>query len=257
MISTPLAFVPADGALDVAITIAVAVIAIIGWIVKLVGQFKPAQPPRPPMNRPQPAAGRPVPVPAGRPRDERLQSEIDAFLREVATGRKAPQPTEIEEDAIEVIEDDDPTPVRRVASAAPAGQGGPPTSPVPTLTGQPSDWDREQQQRRERLLSTLSQRHLEATPLGADLRKHVEGYMNESLQLRKEKEQVERRLAETRAELHAMRARVAAGGGAAPVAGGPTGSSRFAALLKNRRSVKDAIVINEVLGRPKALTRGR
>lgn len=250
MTPNPLAFVPADGALDVAITIAVAIIAIIGWIVKLVGQFKPAQPPRAPMNRPQPVGNRPVPAPAPRPRDERLQSEIDAFLRDVAGGRKASQPAEIEEDAIEVIEDDEPQPTRRVAPAASGGQN-------PTLTGQMSDWDREQQQRRERLVSTLSERHLESTPLGADLRRHVESYMNESLQLRKEKEQVERRLAETRAELQAMRAQAAAGGAAAPVAGGPGGGSRFAALLKNRRSVKDAVVINEVLGRPKALTRGR
>lgn len=247
----PLAFIPANGAVETAITIAVAVIAFIGWLVQLAGQK--AKPPAP-MNRPQPIGRRPPvaappnrPQQPGRPRDERLQSEIDAFLREVATGRKA-TPEVVEEDAIEIIEDE-PPPVRRIAPPAPVATA----APVPAPTGQVSDWDREQQRRRERLLSTLNERHLESTPLGADLRKHVEQYMHESLQLRKEKEQVERRLAEAHAEIRAMRAQTAASPAAAPVAGG--GRRGIAGLLKNRRSVKDAVVINEVLGRPKAFTR--
>lgn len=247
-----LAFIPANGAVETAITIAVAVIAFIGWLVQLAGQK--AKPPAP-MNRPQPMGRRPpVAAPLNRPqqpvrpRDERLQSEIDAFLREVATGRKA-TPEVVEEDAIEIIEDE-PAPVRRVAPPAPASTV---TAPVSAPTGQVSDWDREQQRRRERLLSTLNERHLEATPLGADLRKHVEQYMHESLQLRKEKEQVERRLAEAHAEIRAMRAQTAASPAAAPVAG--AGRPGIAGLLKNRRSVKDAVVINEVLGQPKAFTR--
>jgi regulator of replication initiation timing len=248
------AFIPANGAVETAITIAVMVIAFIGWLVQLANQK--AKPPGP-INRPQPIGQRPpaAPVnrPQARPRDERLQSEIDTFLREVATGRKAP-PQEVEEDAIEVIEDDEPQhPFRRVTPAAAAATT---TAQAPAPAGQVSDWDREQQRRRERLLSTLGERHIESTPLGAELRKHVEQYMHESVQLRKEKDQVERRLAEAHAEIRAMRAQTAASPGAAPVTAGGS-KSQVAALLKNRRSVKDAIVINEVLGRPKGLRRSQ
>lgn len=246
------AFVPADGVVEAAITIAVMVIAFIGWLVQIVGQSRGPKPG--PVNRPRPAAPRPAAAAPNRPRpqgNDRLQSEIDAFLREVATGRK-PEP--VEEDAIEIIEDDVIEDRPRRLAPAPTSLA---TPQAPVNTGQITEWDREQQRRRERMISTLGERHLEATPLGADLRKHVEQYMSESVQLRREKEQVEQRLAETRAELQAMRAQTAAGPAAAPVGGRAAGSgtSRFSNLLKNRRSVKDAIVINEVLGRPKGMTR--
>ncbi|HEX6986018.1 MAG TPA: hypothetical protein VF170_11615 [Planctomycetaceae bacterium] len=263
------AFVPANGAIEAAISIAVLVIAFIGWLVQIVGQAKGPQPPGP-ANRPRPVAQRPPgPRPGGPPdrpqprRDERLQSEIDAFLREVAGGRRPKR--EEEEVAIEIIPDEE-LPDEEPRRLAPrGGQFFPPSeATVPPITaapasptaaaptGQLSEWDREQQRRRERLLSTLSERHLEATPLGQDLRRHVEQTMAESLRLRQEKEQAERRLAEARAEIRAMRAEAVAGPAGAP-ASAAAGRSRFAALLKNRRTVKDAIVINEILGRPRGL----
>jgi regulator of replication initiation timing len=235
--------IPANGAIEAAISIAVLVIAFIGWLVQIIGQAKGAQ--VPPQNRPRPAGQRPVAPAMDRPqprRDDRLQNEIDAFLREVGakkTGRR-----EEEEVAIEILPDEEEAPRRLV----PAG-----SSPAPP-SGHVSEWDREQQRRRERLQSTLAERHLEATPLGQDLRRHVEQFATETHQLRQEKEQAERRLAEAHAEIKAMRAQVAASPAAAPVAAGK-GSARFLSLLKNRKSVKEAIVINEVLGRPKGLRR--
>ncbi len=237
MTPSVLAFPPADGAVDVAITIAVMVIAFIGWIVQLAGKVK-AQPGAP-AQRPQPIGQRPgAPAPAAnRPRDGRLQSEIDAFLREVSTGRKSPQP--VEEDAIEVIDDDEPAqPFRRASLPFPSAE---------------TNRDREQQRRSERPASTLSNRHLEPAPL----QKHAAGHAHESAKLRQEKEQTERRLAETRAELQSMRSQTGSVSSAAPLAAGPSGTSRFANLLKDRKSIKDAIVINEILSRPKGLTRGR
>jgi hypothetical protein len=247
------ALLPANGAIEAAISIAVLVIAFIGWLVQIAGSAK-AQPPAP-VNRP-----RPIPRPGGPPgqrpqpprRDERLQSEIDAFLREVS-GRKAPPRDE--EVAIEIVPDED-LPEEQPRRLAPQSQPLFPAahpSPIGAAPNpnQPSEWEREQQRlRRERQLSSVAERRLEATPLGAELRKHVEQFAAESLQLRREKELAERQLAEANAQLQAMRAQVAASPGAAPVGTGLE-ASRVAAMLKNRKTVKDAIVINEILGRPR------
>jgi hypothetical protein len=240
------AFIPANGAVEAAITVAVLIITFIGWLIQIAGQAKGQQPG--PANRPRPPMPRPGAPPANRPRprDERLQTEIDAFLRDVAGGRKpaAKEDKEDEDVAIEIIEDDAPAATRRIV----------PDVPAATPAGQLSEWDREQQRKRERLLSTLAERHLISTPLGADVTKHVEQYMKESLQLRQEKEQVEKRLAEANAELRALRAQSATTTGATARPGAQA-AVRVKDLLRNRRTVKDAIVINEVLGRPKALSR--
>jgi hypothetical protein len=237
--------VPAN-AIDGAITIAVLVIAFIGWLVQMAGQAKG---PQPPLNRPRPA----VP-PANRPnpgRDKSLQTEIDAFLREVGATRKPPPK---EEDAIEILDDvEELAPVRRPLtsrrdpnSAAPS----PIATPAPRPTGAPSNWDVEHQRRRERLLSTLAERHLESTPLGAEMRQHVEQDMAESNRLRREKEEIERSLADAKAQINAMQAAMPA---ATARVVRSTGRAAVMALLKDKRSVKDAIIINEILTKPRAL----
>lgn len=250
-------FIPANGAIDAAITIAVLVIAFIGWLVQIAGQAKTPQ--GGPANRPRPAGQRPRPQvanrPRQRPRDERLQSEIDAFLRDVSAGRKpVAQEDEIE---IEVIADDETEERTRRRVAQPPSTASPSRGPIPPIvagsevSGRLSDWDREHGRRRETLVSSLSERHLEASPLGAELKKHVEQSMAETLQLRQEKEQIERNLAEARAELNAIRTRGAAAGTPTGGKGPPAAkASRFAELLKDASTVKDAIVIGEVLGRP-------
>lgn len=253
------AFIPANGAIEAAISIAVLVIAFIGWIVQIAGQAKGQQPG--PANRPRPVGQRDLRRPvAGKP-DDRLRNEIDVFLREVSGGRPRNPPEE--EVALEIIPDDDEQDQpRRLIPAAERSRPSPrpaTAAPVQTRPSEPavqlSEWDREQIRRREQLLSSLPGRHLESTSLGRELRQHVEQFAEESQALRKEKEQAERRLAEARAEIQSIRAQVAAGSGAAPVGAAKSGS-RFAALLKSRKSVQDAIVINEVLSRPRALRRG-
>lgn len=240
--------IPAN-AIDGAITIAVLVIAFIGWLVQMAGQNKG---PQPQVNRPRPA----VP-PANRPemrRDKSLQSEIDAFLREVGSTRRPPQK---EEDAIEILDDDvEVVSPRQPLTSRREPISSAPSSPVvmaetrPQRTGAPSAWDLEQQRRRERLVSTIAERHLESAPLGAEMRQHVEEYMAESNRLRREKEQVERSLADAKAQIAAMSATTsgATGGGFRPA-----GRAIVAGLLRDKRSIKDAIVINEILAKPRAL----
>lgn len=274
------AFIPANGAVEAAISIAVLVIAFIGWLMQIIGQAK-GNSPNAPANRPRPAGPRDTrpagprdvrPAGAGprdaRPqaggtRDDRLRSEIDAFLREVSGGRATTAPEE-NEVALEVLPDEEESqeqPRRLVSSRTesvrretPPPQRTPaPPSPPPTR-GELSSWDREQSKRRDRVLSELSKRHLASTSFGRDLQEHIEQSAAESHELRQEKEKAERRLAETRAELRSVRAEVAAGSAFSPVASVATGN-RFAALLRSRNTVKDAIVVNEILSRPRVLRR--
>lgn len=253
-----LAFIPANGAIEAAISIAVLVIAFIGWLVQLVGQAKGPQPPAPTGR--QGAGQRPARNTANpsRPRDERLQSEIDSFLKEVSSGRKS-RPTDDEEVAVEVVTEEPQSPRRLTEQADPFAP--PSTSTIAPIfrDSKPagaSDEDRDQQRRRERLLSSLRERHLESTPLGSALQKHVEQTLADADVLRQEKQQVERRLAEANAQLSSLRAgaghQVALGSGGRGIS---SPRSRVATLLRNRRTVKDAIVINEVLGRPKGFRR--
>jgi hypothetical protein len=122
----------------------------------------------------------------------------------------------------------------------------------PQATGTPSTWDLEHQRRRERFVSSVSERHLESTPLGAELRKHVDESMAESDRLRREKEHVERSLADAKAQLTALQS-----ASPHPTAGRVNarrgGQAAVVALLKDKRSVKDAIIINEILTKPRAL----
>jgi hypothetical protein len=240
-------FIPAN-AIDGAITIAVLVIAFIGWLVQMAGQNKG---PQPPVNRPRPA----IP-PANRPnpgRDKSLQSEIDAFLREVGSTRKPPPK---EEDAIEILDDGEEvapvrrplTPRREPISAAPSPIAT--AAPRPQPAGTPSNWDVEHQRRRERLLSTLAERHLEATPLGAEMRQQVEQDMAEANRLRREKEEIERSLVDAKAQINAMQTAMPS---AMARSARSTGRAAVMALLKDKRSVKDAIIINEILSKPRAL----
>lgn len=254
--------IPADGIIDAALTIAVLLIAFIGWIMQIVGQAKGQKPAGQP-NRPRPAGPRgPAARPAGPRGDDRLRSEIDSFLREVA-GK--PQPArraddEDEEVALEIIPDEPPVSERRRVGDRHRRE---PATSVSTVAAPPSgdrsignrsEWDREHQRRRDKLISRLPSRHLDST-LGQELRAHVEQFAAESDALLREKEQAERSLADARAEIRSMKAQIAVSPAAAPLVG-PGAGSRFAQLLKNRKSVKDAIVINEVLSRPRGLRRG-
>jgi hypothetical protein len=240
-------FIPAN-AIEGAITIAVLVIAFIGWLVQMAGQAKG---PQPPANRPRPA----MPPGNGPPvrRDKSLQSEIDSFLREVGSTRK-PVSKEVEED-IEIIEDDEEVAAhsRPMTSRLERAPTSPPVVAEvrPQAAGTPSAWDVEHQKRRERFVSSVSERHLESTPLGVEMRKHVDEYLAESAQLRREKERVERSLADANAQLRAIRAATPASEGGIVRRG--EGRSAVVSLLKDKRSIKDAIIINEILAKPLAL----
>lgn len=253
------AMIPANGAIEAAISIAVLVIAFIGWLVQIVGQAKGTQPKAPngrpaAGQRPARAEGKPQ-----RPRDDRLQSEIDSFLREVSTGKKTREKKGKEEVAVEVIPlSEEAPPPRRLAEqmerfAAPSentvGKIFQETKP---LASADDERRQQQQQQTDRLLSRLRERHFESSPLGSALQKQVEESLAEADSLRAEKLTAERRLAEATAELTSLRAKQGFQGGSGS-ARGPR--SRVGALLRNRRTVKDAIVINEVLGRPVAFRR--
>ena len=242
--------IPANG-IENAITIAVLIIGFIGWLVQMAGQNKAAQPP---VNRPRPAA-----PPGNRPdvpRDKSLQSEIDAFLREVGSSRK-PVPKD-DDVAIEILDDDEP-PNRRLtapsrsetfAPAAPAAR----TSETRLESARTTAArDAEQQRLGERLVSMVADRHLESAALGAEMRQHVEQSMAESNRLRREKEQVERSLADANAQLRALRDGSTSNPQSVPAGLRSGARPSVLALIRDKRTVKDAIIVKEILEKPRGL----
>ena len=257
-------------AVEMAISIAILAIAFIGWIVQMASSNKPATPPaRARPNRPagNHAAGNRAAGPANRPRsrDDRLQSEIDAFLRDVSGNRK--QPADDDDVAIEIIPDSElpPEPVRRLERAARSSTEAAAEPTYAEATARPvvadstvSEWDLEQQRRRERLLSGPAGRHLPSGHLGEEIRAHVEEYMAEqSRRLEQEKEQAQRQLAAAQDEINKLRSQGSslrqARQEAATIAVAIRDPGSVAVLLRNPTTLRNAIVINEVLTRPVAL----
>lgn len=108
-----------------AIFLAFIAISIISWIMN---QVKANQPP--------PAAPR-KPPPAPRPRNDRIQQEIDTFLKE-ATGRRAPpQRVEVlEADDIEIVGSPAAAPARRPPQRKPTAARRPVAPPPPIAAPQ-------------------------------------------------------------------------------------------------------------------------
>ncbi|QDT65699.1 hypothetical protein [Calycomorphotria hydatis] len=221
----------ADGAIQVAISIAVLVIGFIGWVMQMANQNKQVQGGQP-RRQQRPQAG-----------NDKLRDEIEVFLQEVTGNqqqeqkprkrtprrRRVQQPEQQEEFAIEVVEEP-PKPVKRRRKQ----------SDDKELT----DWDRRQQKRRKKLEAQLEKRHLQEKKLGSELSDHVQEYMAEKNQSDTDSYSSSS-ISRDRENLtgNIVREQVAQTGSAAAVV----------ALLKSPQGIRNAVAISEILARPRAL----
>ena len=199
------------------------VIMIVGWILNLINSNK---------NRPRQAARR-----AGQRRanagEDRLQSEIDSFLQEVGGGGRRQEAEELE---IEIVPDSEqrqrPRRRRRPTSTPAARKSLPAQTP-------------------------LSERHLESSlessQLGSDLREHVSDYMgNDHIAQDVELDQNHTVASDWASSGSAQQA------SAAPAPSGhssPLSGQNIVQLLRNPASVRQAILVSEVLSPPKSRRR--
>jgi hypothetical protein len=197
-------------------------LAVLGWLGNLIGNQK-QQPPAPRAPQPPP-----------RPRDKRIQNEIDVFLQEV-TGKKKPP----EEVPIEIVPEQQRRPrppvrpaanePRRAAARPAAAQRAPAEARPASASGAPA-----------------AQRGRGARDLGSGVASHVQTYM-----------------AEHPGELAQHRLQPTLGKGlldesdaeAAEKAGSAV-AQQIAAMIREPGGAQKAILINEILSRPKSL-RGR
>ncbi|MEX0717697.1 MAG: hypothetical protein WD066_13975 [Planctomycetaceae bacterium] len=205
-----------------AVAVAFVVITIIGWIMQLVTGAKQGQQ----------RAGRPVRPP--RPRDDRLQSEIDLFLEEV-DGRRRPPPPQRPSAVPAILEvvPEDRKELGRRSTIRPHTEKSPP-SPAPTLPG------------------TSRRQRSEARPAAAD------GTGSDVRAPRRELTDVPRHIvpesdyltsAQELGGAEHLGAFVGGGGGSARGAGG---THPVVSLARNPHGMKQAIVLTEILGRPLA-----
>lgn len=226
-------------AIEVVVSLVVLAIGFIGWISQIIGASKQAAEKRGPG---RPAAGGGGQGGGGRPANagsDPLRNEIEAFLKEVqskAGGEPSPRPApprreprpaaaEVADEEIEFL---DEPPARRA-------------EPEPTRGGRLEE---------RHLESTLADRHLpEMKPKrrrtdSAAIEREVDRRVAEQKrQLLEANRATERRLADAEAQLSDLRDRAAAGTRAR------AGSIR--AMLADPTSVRDAIVVAEILERPK------
>ena len=239
-----------DNIVETFITIAFVAIAFISWVIRLVGQSgeeAKAQARQQQQRRERPA--RQTPRPADRATNSRqaAASEIDSFLRQATAAPAKPAEEEIE---IEIIPDEELRERERDVRQRESRAGADSTE----SPDQRTDWDRQYETRRDRLRSAIAERQLETTPLATELKEHVERTMAEAAAIANQRDHAERELADTRARIRTLEGGAAATADAVSEFSGAR-TSDVAALLRNPATVKNAIIINEILGRPRALGR--
>jgi len=208
--------------------VVVIVMMFVGWILKLINANK---------NRPAPAArrqGRRL----AREGDGRLQSEIDTFLQEVGGRRRQVEPEEFDDLTIELVPEEDQ--VRRPRRRRPQSQ-------PPKRRSQPV----------EQVSTPISERHLEttaqSTDLGAGLREHQQEFMQDDHISQEVVEDLGRRTGGGASERQTARQpdveQTTARGMATSMSRG------VARMLRDPATVRQAIVISEILSPPKSRRR--
>ena len=184
-------------------------------------------------------------APQKRPKDQKVRREIEEFLQQQRTGRPSSRSNEmIETDFVEVIDESAnrrrPSPVvppskTSKANRKPAPQK--PKAPVPSRTPAPQSPSRSP-------MGNLSQ-----APFGADLREHVSQAMAERM-----KAQVERDLPHLASSVSDQ---VQADLGVFSVSKKATAQRSTASpliqMLSNPQTAQQAVLMSEIMGRPKAL----
>ena len=215
---------------DAIIAAIVALITIVGWIANLVSNKNQKGPPV--ANRPRP------PV---RPRDERLQQEINIFIEEAGPQRPKPAPPKPVISASRPVAGGQRTPAQ--------GKARPPAAAAPAR--KPA--------RRSRPGDDIAARHAPGSeklgaggvkqPLSQQMTERVAQEMQPRLTSRVEDKVVQ----DLGPSIPAgMSARATTSSPAAPL---PDRAARFAELLRNPASVQQAIVLNLILSPPVASRR--
>lgn len=192
-------------------------VAIIGWIVNLVsGKQKGGIGPAPPKPRPP-----------ARPRDEKLQKEIDVFLDEVRPGaarQKSPQPQRSSE--------------RKTQQ--PAAKSSQKKSAAAASSEQPA--------RRRPPGGDVSSR---AAPVSKDLGTGVRSHVAEHLQSGKITQEVSQDLKDRVSESVTTHLGQFSGSSSSPTAPEqPTAAQQIGQLLRSPASVRQAMLINTILSPP-------
>ncbi len=178
----------------------VLIFTVVGWLVNLANSQN--NPPPPPQNRPRPP----------RPRRDRVQNEIDIFLKEVR-GQKP-------EDDI-VVESLPPEPRRR--------GGAPPPPVVPRPEAPPAP------RQRGRL---------------GHISSHMDSHVGETLA----SHHLESHVGEPRPVLEVLEVDAAAQMAAMPSRGAANKTPLpMLALLRDKQGIRHAMIVNEVLSKPKSL----
>jgi len=206
-----------------------AVITVIGWIASLVSNKNQKGPPV--ANRPRP------PV---RPRDDRLQQEINIFLEETGVKRPKPpagRPGNVPQRAA-------PTAARTPGAAGPATKGRQPAPPP------------RKGARRARPGEDIAARTAPVSDsLGTGVKQSLSQHMTERVA-----QEVQQRMAPRVEEKVAVdlgpAVAASASAGATPGANQqPVQAARIAEMLRNRASVQQAFALNLILSPPPGLSR--
>lgn len=216
------------------IFLAFAAISVFSWIIKQVNVNK----------RPQPAPRRPQPVAAARPRNDRIQQEIDQFLKEAAN-RRAPQGRGdvLDADDIEIVSPPAaarrPPPSRRPATAAaPTRRPAQPVQAAPPPPRRPGE--------------ELAGRHIQNSPgLGQQAVEQSRQRMDERVAAQAAQHlphAVDKGVSQHLGAFAAEAPIVAGSGTRAPAA-------VLLAALGSPAGVRQAVIMQEILQRPRALRR--
>jgi hypothetical protein len=212
---------------DAVIAIIVALITIVGWIANLISNKNQKGPPV--ANRPRP------PV---RPRDDRLQQEINIFIEEAGAQRPRPAPSRPVIGASRPVAGGQRTPV--------SGKTRPPAPPAKKSARRPRPGDE------------IATRHAPVSEtLGTGVKQHLSQHMTERVT-----QEVQQRLASRVDEKVEQDLGPAATAGLSarstlPPSSAPPAdrAARFAGLLRNPATVQQAIVASLILATPVARRR--
>lgn len=213
------------------------ILALAGWIYNLVSGQNPARPPVVQKPRQPP-----------RPRDDRLQDEIDIFIKEVSPGRSQPSPQR------PPASRKPPAPKRPPAPADASAGRNKPRTPAKPLVAQATP----PAQKRPSPGSEIANRSAPGSrDLGNAIRQQVAGQLPPRKIEREVAEDLKDRIAPVVTE---HLGKFIASPPPGPTAGSQTSlveAARIAELMKHPETIKQAILINAILSPPRSLALAR
>jgi hypothetical protein len=241
---------------------AFAVIAIIGWLVNLVSQNQPKGRPG---NR---GPGQPLPQPQRR---QQVQNEIEQFLKQArGVQQRAKQEDLVPPDQVQTVEPGRATGPRRPAPPKrgrrtkrdvwedQTGRRVPAAPPARTLQAKPAPPVEQPTARRPG--DGLAKRHIQPTVTEQELVRHLQTTLGPRVAAAVEKDLPHLVNQSVSSHLGTFAAAEATSTGEAAMADTLTKraspASKILMLMRSRQGVRDAILLNELLSKPKALRSG-